>query len=549
MTSSILIALANHVGQSTLFALVVASLTLLLRRNGARVRYCLWLAASLKFLLPFALLTALGAQIPWRLVPVHGLELSLPAPITQLGLPSTAPAVGHAAGSGGLLLLALEALWLLGTMAVAARGFARWKRVQHVLNESAQLDLSFVVPVRSSPIQLEPAVAGILRTVLLLPAGIEQRLTPGQMTAVLAHERCHVAWRDNLAVALHMLVEALFWCHPLVWWLGKRLIEERERACDEQVLADGHPPESYAEGILRVCEHYLESPLACVAGVGGSNLRQRIEAIMSNRLTERLNGIQKLVLTVAASAAIAVPFAAGVFSSRPAYAQPGALSSSESAGVTLAGPVPGQPGNGQLPEALDSPVATLLPADPSSNPPASHEAPAKLPTRAFGKKDKDAHAGADPQLAQRSSAQSKQPPVLEHLAESGVPPVPAKQDAASKTGGDSPSPASSEADSTAPESATPSTGAALPRKVRDSMPQVPLRAVQQGIGGSVTVHFVIDVTGKPRDARVVVATVHGVFDRAALEAVKRWRYEPAMVEGRPAEVEVTTTIRFAPPIG
>lgn len=166
----------------------------------------------------------------------------------------------------------------------------------------------------------------ILRPVLLLPRGIEQRLTSEQLLAVLAHERSHVAWRDNLAAALHVLVEALFWVHPLIWWLGKRLVEERERACDERVLADGHPPESYAEGILGVCEHYLQSCLACVAGAGGANLRQRIEAIMSNRVIESLNGIQKLVIAAAASATIVVPFAVGVLTSPRVYAQAGASS-------------------------------------------------------------------------------------------------------------------------------------------------------------------------------------------------------------------------------
>jgi bla regulator protein BlaR1 len=74
---------------------------------------------------------------------------------------------------------------------------------------------------------------------LLLPAGITDRLTPPQLKAIVAHELCHVRRRDNLATALHMGVEALFWFHPLVWWLGARLMEERERACDEEVLLMG----------------------------------------------------------------------------------------------------------------------------------------------------------------------------------------------------------------------------------------------------------------------------------------------------------------------
>ena len=60
----------------------------------------------------------------------------------------------------------------------------------------------------------------------------------------MAHEVMHVRRRDNLRAALHMFVEAAFWFHPIAWWLGRRLVEERERACDEAVLgmAGGRRP-------------------------------------------------------------------------------------------------------------------------------------------------------------------------------------------------------------------------------------------------------------------------------------------------------------------
>lgn len=64
-----------------------------------------------------------------------------------------------------------------------------------------------------------------------------------------------------------------------MWWLGARLMEERENACDEEVLRSGSDPEVYAGGILKICELYLASPLPCVSGVTGSNLKKRIEAI------------------------------------------------------------------------------------------------------------------------------------------------------------------------------------------------------------------------------------------------------------------------------
>ncbi len=94
----------------------------------------------------------------------------------------------------------------------------------------------------------------------------------------------HVERRDNLWAALHLIVEAMFWFYPLVWWMESTLISERERACDEEVVRRGGEPDVYAEGILKVCEHYLQSPQLCVAGVSGSDLRKRIDLIMTARV-------------------------------------------------------------------------------------------------------------------------------------------------------------------------------------------------------------------------------------------------------------------------
>src|SRR5665213_2229284 len=66
-----------------------------------------------------------------------------------------------------------------------------------------------------------------------MPRGIGEKLSTIEMDAILAHGLCHLRRRDNLTAAIHMLVEALFWFHPLTWWIGRRLVEERELACDE----------------------------------------------------------------------------------------------------------------------------------------------------------------------------------------------------------------------------------------------------------------------------------------------------------------------------
>jgi lipopolysaccharide transport protein LptA len=180
---------------------------------------------------------------------------------------------------------------------------------------------------------------------------------------VLAHELCHVRRRDNLTAAFHMVVEALLWFYPLVWWLGARLVAERERACDEEVLLSGTDPGAYAEGILRVCQHFLESPLICAAGVSGSNLKTRIEAIMNNQLAHRLNGPKKVMLAAAAVAAVAVPLVLGLAGSSTVRAQsvaaagqqvPAATSTAQSAAV------PNEPASdaalGNLAETLGQPM-------------------------------------------------------------------------------------------------------------------------------------------------------------------------------------------------
>lgn len=81
--------------------------------------------------------------------------------------------------------------------------------------------------------------------------------------------------------ALLLIVEAVFWFYPLVLWIGARLVEERERACDESVLTLGSEPREYADAILNVCKHYVQSPVVCVSGIIGSDLKRRIVRIMA----------------------------------------------------------------------------------------------------------------------------------------------------------------------------------------------------------------------------------------------------------------------------
>jgi beta-lactamase regulating signal transducer with metallopeptidase domain len=319
--------LLDHLWQSTLFASAVGLLTLALRRNGAQVRYCLWFAASLKFLVPFAALTAAGSYLLASLTPpVSAPSLLLLKPVAQpFSLETLAVSVipVPAAGTDWAQILAplLLAVWGIGCAAILARWLVRWSRLRRVLRSAVVCPLSAPVPVKMAPSLLEPGLVGIFRPVILVPQGITERLSQTEMDAILAHEICHLRRRDNLMAATHMLVEALFWFHPLVWWLGARLNTEREHACDESVLAAGQSPQVYAESILKVCQFYLHSPLDCAAGISGADLKIRMETIMKNQLSLRLNTAKKLLLAGAAILAIAAPMAMGLVASPPVLAQ------------------------------------------------------------------------------------------------------------------------------------------------------------------------------------------------------------------------------------
>jgi uncharacterized protein (TIGR03435 family) len=316
---------ADHLWQSTLFAGAVALLTLALRTNGARVRHWLWLIASCKFLIPLSLLIALGGHLAWRTTPQQA-QASLSIAMEEVSQPFTdqtvsVPLVSSAPSAQKLLPAILLSLWICGVAGIAFSWRVRWRRIRAIVRAGTPARIAKPIPARLSPTLMEPGVFGIFRPVLLLPEGIFERLTPAQLQAVVAHELCHVRYRDNLTAGIHMFVETLFWFHPMVWWIGKQMVAARERACDEEVLRLGSDPQVYAQGILDVCKLYLAAPLPCVSGVGGSDLRKRIEAILDNRAAARLSFTRKAALAGSAIFALGAPLAVGILNAPFARAQ------------------------------------------------------------------------------------------------------------------------------------------------------------------------------------------------------------------------------------
>jgi beta-lactamase regulating signal transducer with metallopeptidase domain len=302
-------ALLDHLWQSSLFALAAGLLTLTLRTNAARIRFWLWFAASLKFLMPFTALVFLGERLA-RLMPAPlPPSLRVLAPVAEkFSAPAQALAPAHGAG----FVLPLLLIWLAGFCTILGLALTRWLRLRALVRQAQALPLAAPVEVRASQSHLEPGLVGIFRPVVLLPQDLLAGLTSAERDGILAHEFVHLHHRDNLTAALHMLVEALFWFWPPVWLIGARLIAERERACDEGVIAAGHDPETYAGGILKVCRFCIRSPLACAAGASGADLSSRVRQIMSGEQAAALDGGRCALLTGATMLALGLPVMAGL---------------------------------------------------------------------------------------------------------------------------------------------------------------------------------------------------------------------------------------------
>jgi len=339
--------LGNHLWQSTLFAAAAGLLTFLLRKNHARARYWLWLAASVKFLIPFSLLVGIGSYLAWpHASPTAngGLYVVVEAISQPFSEPAMAiPAIAQAAPAAAIpsllhwLPALLVAVWLCGFVIVLLAWCVRWRRISAALRESAPLregreaatlrrleriaGTHRPIDIVLSRASLEPGIFGIVRPVLIWPEGISKHLEDAHLEAILAHEVWHVRRRDNLAAAIHMVVEALFWFHPLVWWLGARMVEERERACDEEVVELGSERQVYAESILKVCEFCVGSPLACVSGVTGADLKRRMVYIMTERIARKLDFGKKLLLSTAGVLALALPLVFGLVNAPKMRAQ------------------------------------------------------------------------------------------------------------------------------------------------------------------------------------------------------------------------------------
>ncbi len=219
--------------------------------------------------------------------------------------PAAAPAGLAEAGDAAVLpswrdglMLVLALLWLAGAVAMLLRQLGGWRLLRGIeaqpfstlpVHWQARVDALAValgiarhVSVRLARQVVSPFTTHALRPVVWLPLALLTRLPADQVEALLAHELAHIRRLDWCWNALQCLAESLLFHHPAMWWLSRRIREEREQACDDlavQACGDGLP---LAEALAGLQRAGLEPPVVALAARGGS-LLQRVEHLLAGR--------------------------------------------------------------------------------------------------------------------------------------------------------------------------------------------------------------------------------------------------------------------------
>ncbi len=141
------------------------------------------------------------------------------------------------------------------------------------------LQISRSVRVLSSAKVAVPVVVGWLKPVVLVPVGLFSGLSTPQLEAIIAHELAHIRRHDYLVNLLQNLAEAVFFYHPVVWWISAQMRKERENCCDDLAAAACGGVLDYARALTALEEIRGITPAYGVSASGGS-LIQRIRRLL-----------------------------------------------------------------------------------------------------------------------------------------------------------------------------------------------------------------------------------------------------------------------------
>ena len=290
-------------------------------------------------------------------------------------------ALGELSGLGAVVLL-----WMLGSAFFLFRMIWMSLRLHALVNRAVPVeaitlgsrlrwlcrDIGIdreVVLLASSELDV-PIAAGVLSPkIILSPQSSEWSET--RRRAVLCHELAHVKRLDALTQLIAAVTSALYWFHPLVWITVRAMRAERERACDDYVLAFGTAPSDYAHELLEIVSAIRRpQPAAALAMARPSQLEGRVLALLNPRVRHGTLPAGVATLVSVALFALALPLAAARFEQRPASLAP-VIQASSPAQVSPATTGAIAVGNEQAPEP--APEAPAAPVQPALAPGVPHE--------------------------------------------------------------------------------------------------------------------------------------------------------------------------------
>ncbi|MBD8487941.1 M48 family metalloprotease [Echinicola sp. CAU 1574] len=188
--------------------------------------------------------------------------------------------------------------------------------IKKVNSMIASMEFYRKVKVLKSQLVNVPITYGIIKPVILIPAGLLLNTSPQQLEAIIAHELAHIKRYDYLINILQHCLEVFFFFHPCFWWINEIVRTERENACDDVVLGMGFSPQELAYGLAEVAEYaHTATPEMALAATGSTNpTLNRIKRIMG--LQSRQEKLSPLItLTMLVSLVISASLVMGAIPS------------------------------------------------------------------------------------------------------------------------------------------------------------------------------------------------------------------------------------------
>jgi len=174
--------------------------------------------------------------------------------VVQLEASNSAPARTNS------IPLGLAVVYAAGVGIFLLRLAIGWRAASKMVRRAVLTPLSAAAPVLESCEVVTPVAAGIVRPSIILPRA--WRTWPDDsVRAVLAHESAHVRRHDAIVTFIARMNRAVFWFHPLAWWLERKLALTSEHVCDEAAAVAAGEPRRYAEtSSLQVTAAHEKAP-------------------------------------------------------------------------------------------------------------------------------------------------------------------------------------------------------------------------------------------------------------------------------------------------